>query len=171
MVNNMKRKIWYGAIVILIPLAIFIYVVVSFLDADNRYNIEEFEKEKAAFECVVEYAIDLYNEFGKANLYIQVGRNEDGIALHRAGEESNELEIDNELKENLLRVKETFGDSGWNNLYVTKQGVTFSMEGNNYAFIYTFDGKSPDYMNDPEEWFDISSRSLDDGWYYVTSKH
>jgi hypothetical protein len=79
------------------------------------------------------------------------------------------LKIEGELKENIEKVKAGFADLYWEKTYITKQGITFSIEGNWYAFIYTFNGKKPKYMLDPDEDRSIKSKSVGKNWYFVKS--
>ena len=62
-------------------------------------------------------------------------------------EEVEYIELDDEMMDKYEGVKDAFGDLYWDRTVVTKQGVSFYEEGNHYAFVYTFDGKKPNYEN------------------------
>ena len=64
---------------------------------------------------------------------------------------------------------DAFGDLYWQKTKITSQGISFSIEGNNYAFVYTFDGDEPQYMNSRNEPFEIKVKSIGDNCFFVKS--
>lgn len=170
--DKKKRSRKVGLLVcLLIPLLIYFLIIYTVASADRVYYMEQFEEERQAFEYVADYVVELSEQYEKTNMRISVcPSNGKRIFRFTNNEEIIEPELNNELRENIDRIEEAFANFYWEKILITTQGVSFSIEGNNIAFIYTFDGKSPNYMNSPEEKFDIKSWSLGDGWYYVTPR-
>lgn len=141
----MKRK---NVLIILIVFIVIVLLVgipmYYYFNMESIYRKEKFEEKKDSFIVLAEFFNELYREYA--------------------------VEVQSDMVSYIEDVIEAFGHYGWNKTIVTEDSVSFSNEGNWYAFVYVNDGKEPKHMNSAIEPFEIKSKYLGDSCYFVESK-
>ena len=51
----------------------------------------------------------------------------------------------------------------------TDERVLFGFNGNGYAIVYSVNGRKPEYMSAPNEYWKSKRKYFKDGWYYFTT--
>jgi hypothetical protein len=167
---KMKVKLIYISaaifmLIVIIHVIEFILPIITL--SEDPFYISRFKENKEGFDYVAQYIIDLKEDYGEEFKMYWDG-NKENRRFHIVNRTASDyIKIEGDLKENVAIVEEGFADLYWQRTYITKQGIAFLIEGNGYAFIYTFNGKKPKYMNGSEETFKIKSKSLGKNWYFV----
>lgn len=155
---------------LLIPLLVFGAIIYPFVNADRIFYMEQFEEKRQAFDYMVDYIVELSEKYAPKDTWAYLNSQGDNLVLVLTdGKDSTIIELSDELRKNLNQIKEAVERLYWGEILVTEQGATFREEGNIHAYVYTFNGERPKYMNSPEETLNIESWSMGDGWYYVES--
>lgn len=168
---NKDIKILLGFIVAtfaLIDIGCLLIPLIAFNDA-GHYK-KEFKENKDSFLYFAEMFKEIYEEADTDEMIIRVEAKGENYQFEIIYDEEEEyIEFTDEMLDKYEGVKDAFGDLYWNRTTITEQGISFVNEGNHYAFVYTFDGDKPEYMNVKGERFQIKSKSLGDGCYFVKS--
>ena len=167
--GNKMKKIVY-VIGIIISFCIVFIPIYYFLNGDDIYYKNKFKNNKDSFLCLAAYFEEIYRENNFIDLDISlIKKNSEYEFIIQSDLEIQYFLVDKELYQEIENVMEAFGDLYWQKTIVTSQGISFSIEGNNYAFVYTFDGSEPQYMNSKNEPFKIKVKSIGDKCFFVKS--
>lgn len=148
MISGSQTKLHPKIIWLTITIITFILFLLVFFSpllvlyyAEEQYFIDQYKKNKAAFETVKnELFLTLKNEnLTELNLVICYD-SEKGRLLQHYDRAAYSVDYSRSIDangENYSLIDKSFGDCGLSKIYVTKNYICFSEEGNNYQFIYS----------------------------------
>lgn len=155
---------------IISSICIIFIPIYHFLNADDIYYKKQFKNHKDSFLCLVRYFEKIYIENNSIDLDISLNKkNSEYEFVIQSDLEPQYILVDKELYQEIENVMDAFSDLYWQKTKITSQGISFSIEGNYYAFVYTFDGDEPQYMNSRNEPFEIKVKSIGDKCFFVKS--
>lgn len=140
------------------------------LTAEEQYFIDQYKKNKAAFEDVKNELLLILEKKNVTELNLVVSYDsEKGLILQYYDTTTYSIDHDNLIDangESYNIVNESFGDFSFSKIYVTHNYICLSEEGNNYQYIYSVDYKSDAAHYAPRD--DDKIHRLGDNWYLVT---
>ena len=142
-----KSKIWIiiGIAGILLLVLTFVSPLLIMYYAEEQYFIDQYKKNKAAFEDVKDELLLILEKTNvtELNLVVSYDR-EKGRILQYYNRTTYSIDNDNFIDangESYDIVNESFGDFSFSKIYVTYNYICLSEEGNNYQYIYSVDYK------------------------------
>lgn len=167
-----KSKIWIiiGIAGILLLLLTFASPLLIMYYAEEQYFIDQYKKNKAAFEDVKDELLLILEKTNVTELNLVVSYDsEKGRILQYYNRTTYSIDNDNFIDangENYDIVNESFGDFSFSKIYVTHNYICLSEEGNSYQYIYSVDFKPDAAHYAPRD--DDKIHRLGDNWYLVT---
>lgn len=166
-----KSKIWtiIGIIGILLLLLTFANPILIMYYAEEQYFIDQYKKNKTAFEEVKDDLLLTLEKENVTELNLVVSYDsEKGRILQYYDRTTYSIDKDNFIDANnksYNAVNESFGDFCFSKIYVTHNYICLSEEGNNYQYIYSSEHKpkSAHYASSDND----KIHSLGDNWYLV----
>lgn len=167
-----EPKIWImiGIIGILLLLLTFVSPLLIMHYAEEQYFIDQYKKNKAAFEDVKDELLHTLEEENATELNLVIDYdNEKGRLIQHYDKTSYSVDYSHPIdanSESYNAVDESFENYGLSKIYVTHNYICFSEEGNNYQYIYSseYKPKSAHYGNCENS----KIHSLGNNWYLVT---
>ena len=167
-----KSKIWIiiGIASILLLLLTFASPFLIMYYAEEQYFIDQYKKNKAAFEDVKNELLLILEETNATELNLVVSYDsEKGCILQYYNRTTYYINNDNFIDangESYSIVDKSFGDYGLSKIYVTHNYICLSEEGNNYQYIYSVDFKPDAAHYAPQD--DDKIHKLGNHWYLIT---
>lgn len=167
-----KSKIWIiiGIAGILLLLLTFASPLLIMYYAEEQYFIDQYKKNKAAFEDVKDELLLILEKTNVTELNLVVSYDsKKGRILQYYNRTTYSIDNDNFIDangESYDIVNESFGDFSFSKIYVTHNYICLSEEGNNYQYIYSVDFKPDAAHYAPRD--DDKIHRLGDNWYLVT---
>ena len=167
-----KSKIWIiiGIAGILLLLLTFASPLLIMYYAEEQYFIDQYKKNKAAFEDVKNELLLIFEKTNVTELNLVVSYDsEKGRLLQYYNSTTYSVDHDNFIdanSESYNIVNESFGDFSFSKIYVTNNYICLSEEGNNYQYIYSKDFKPDAAHYAPQD--DNKIHKLGNDWYLIT---
>lgn len=165
-----KIRIIIGIAGILLLLLTFASPLLIMYYAEEQYFIDQYKKNKAAFEDVKDELLLILEKTNvtELNLVVSYDR-EKGRILQYYNRTTYSIDNDNFIDangESYDIVNESFGDFSFSKIYVTHNYICLSEEGNNYQYIYSVDYKPDAAHYAPRD--DDKIHKLGNDWYLIT---
>ncbi len=165
-----KIRIIIGIAGILLLLLTFASPLLIMYYAEEQYFIDQYKKNKAAFEDVKDELLLILEKTNvtELNLVVSYDR-EKGHILQYYNRTTYSIDNDNFIDangESYDIVNESFGDFSFSKIYVTHNYICLSEEGNNYQYIYSVDYKPDAAHYAPRD--DDKIHKLGNDWYLIT---
>ena len=126
--------------------------------AEDRYNTKNFNEKKVELDRIVNVILSISKTEGN-NIEFTI----DGKMIVN---NTNITDMDKELFV-LYKDIYQFGNNDLNRIVLNGTDILFGFEGNDIAFIYSIDGKKPEF-NIPYNEF--NRKNIAKNWYYFRSK-
>ena len=165
-----KIRIIIGIAGIILLLLTFVSPLLIMRYAEEQYFIDQYKKNKAAFEDVKNELLLILEKTNVTELNLVVSYDsEKGRILQYYNRTTYSVDHDNFIDangESYDIVNESFGDFSFSKIYVTHNYICLSEEGNNFQYIYSSESKpqSAHYASSDND----KIHSLGDDWYLVT---
>ena len=166
---KLKKILLSFVLIVLISsiMVVGIYYLLNWEDIEYKNSMK---RNKEHFLMLVEEFESMYDKEmdGTLSIWFKVEAGEYMLDLW-SNRRNETISVGTSTRFEIDALRGAFGQDDWSKAIVTEQGVSFSSEGNHYAFVYTFDGKKPKYMNSSEERFSIKSQPIGEKCYFVKS--
>lgn len=165
-----KIGITLGIIGILLLLVTFLSPLLIMSYAEEQYFIDQYKKNKTAFEDVKNELLLILEKENATELNLVVSYDsEKGLILQYYNRTTYSVDNNKFIdanSESYNAVNESFGDCSFSKIYVTHNYVCFSEEGNHYQYIYSSEYTPETSYYAPRD--DDKIHKLGDNWYLVT---
>jgi len=165
-----KIGIILGIIGILLLLVTFLSPLLIMSYAEEQYFIDQYKKNKTAFEDVKNELLLILEKENATELNLVVSYDsEKGRILQYYNRTTYSVDNNKFIDANNASydtIDESFGDFSFSKIYVTHNYICLSEEGNNFQYIYSSESKpqSAHYASSDND----KIYSLGDNWYLAT---
>lgn len=167
-----KIRIIIGIAGIILLLLTFVSPLLILRYKEEQYFIDQYKKNKAAFEDVKNELLLILEKTNETELNLVVSYDrEKGRILQYYNRTTYSIDNDNFIDangESYDIVNESFGDFSFSKINVTHNYICLSEEGNNYQYIYSKDFKPDAAHYAPQD--DDKIHKLGNDWYLITPK-
>ena len=167
-----KLKIWtvIGIVGILLLLFTFISPLLIMYYAEEQYFVDQYKKNKTAFENVKNELLLILETEKETELNLVVCYNtKNGRLLQRYDSSAYSVDYTRPIDandENYDAIDNAFSDFSLSKIYVTQNYICFSEEGNNYQYIYSLERKPNSAHYAPQD--NDKIHELGNNWYLIT---
>lgn len=165
-----------GILIILISIVVVLIIAVFIVMSPIIYGIEfliwdyvpcYFEEYREDYEIVAKYCIEFFVEqdinFDETN-YVSYGHKK----LYYEGEK---FQLPEDVQKSFSNLGKAFNESDIDlyDVYYEKNRLSFHIEGEPYAIVYSFYGNKPTYWSSPGDG-GVLVKKIDRHWYYIKKR-
>lgn len=155
-------------VIILVTLILFMGLwFLYYMGDDDSFLIENFKVYREDFENMKSRILELSNQHEYEEISLWINYN---VGSQYFNIDDIQIELSPEEEEWVENIIYACGSDLINRIKFDDDRIMFGMEGNHYAFVYSVDGSTPQYMSVPDEYWKWVRKKLGENWYFFSSR-